>query len=87
MNGVPGAVQLLSARHPGRSRPDDGYAFPGAVGRGFRFDPAHGKGVFNDILFNLFDGHRCLVDAKYACLFARGRTKPPSEFREIVGAV
>src|SRR5712692_9025829 len=55
---VAGARQLLRGRESRGTGTHHGHALSGARGRRFRPDPTLPKGVIDDGLLNLLDGHR-----------------------------
>src|SRR5580700_5143495 len=82
-----GARQLLGASHAGRSRADYGNALASLPRRDLGHDPAFFPAAVDDRALDCFYRDRVVVDVQRAGGFARRRTDPAGEFREIVGGV
>ncbi len=83
-HSMPGLVERVRAGHARRAAADHRDLFAGAVlGRG-RADVALRERVFDHRQLVLADGHRVVVDAQHAAVFARGGAQPPGEFGEVV---
>src|SRR6266849_4511036 len=84
---VPGAGELLGSRQSRGSRADNSHLFAGTMPRRFWPDPALFKSALDDILFDLLDRDRRLIDSEHASRFARRRTDPSGELRKIIGGM
>ncbi len=87
LDRVPGAVQLSGRGEAGRSGADHGDALAGALGGHDRHDPALFERVVDDLLLDLLDRDRVVVDAEHAGFLARRRADPSGELGEVVGRV
>src|SRR5262249_41310035 len=84
---VAGARELLRASEAGRARADDRDLLPGLPRSDLGSDPALLPGVIDDLLLDLLDGHRVVVDAENTRFLARSRTDPTGELGEVVRRV
>src|SRR5580693_998894 len=85
MHVVAGAGELLGAGQTGRAGADHGDLPAGLVGSDLRLEPAIVPGAVDDGAFDGLDGDGIVVDVERAGRFARRRTNPPGEFREVIG--
>jgi len=86
-DGVADAPKLLRGCETSWTGTDDGDSFAGFECGWLGDDPAFGESAVGDGFFDLFDGHRRLIDAEDAGGFARSGADAAGEFREIVGGV
>src|SRR5690606_12712585 len=86
-DGVPGARQLLGGREAGRAGAHDGDRLASEALRRMRCHPALLEGVVDDLLLDLLDRDRRLIDAEHARRLARCGAEPTGELREVVGRV
>ena len=86
---VPGPVELLRRREPGRPTPHDGDPFARAHlrRRGLCYHPSLLEGTVDDRKFYLFDGDGLVVDGEYAGGLAGGGAEHARELGEVVGLV
>src|SRR5947207_10783848 len=84
---VPGARQLLRARHARRTGAHDGDLLARAPGRDQRRHPALVPGVVDDVLLDVLDRDRVVVDVEDARLLAGRRADAAGELGEVVGRV
>src|SRR5207247_4939698 len=84
---VPGARQLLRARHARRTGAHDGDLLARAPGRDQRRHPALVPGVVDDVLLDVLDRDRVVVDVEDARLLAGRGTDAAGELGEVVGRV
>ena len=87
MTAVSGAAQLLRRGQSCRAGTDDRDFLAGAKFRRLGTDPAFEKAALDDVLFDLLDRDRRLVDAEHARGFAGRGTDAAGELGEIVGGV
>jgi hypothetical protein len=83
-HGMTCARKLLCASHPGRPGTHDGDLFSGLARIGPRRDPTLGPRVVDDMLFDLLDRDRVVVDVEDAGLLARRGTNPAGELGKII---
>src|SRR5690606_35594273 len=81
---VPGLVELRCGGKARRARPDDGNPPPRPTGRHARLHPTLRKRALDDLLLDVLNGHRVLVDGQYTRRFTGRRTQTASELREVV---
>src|SRR5262245_50763499 len=84
---MPGPRELLGARHARGTRADHGDALAGLALRPLRRHPALGPGVIDDVLLDVLDGDRVVVDVEDARLLARRGTDAAGELGEVVRRV
>src|SRR5215204_3696208 len=87
--GVPGPVELLRCREPGRPATDDGNLPTCALlrRRGLGDDPSLLESPIDDGEFYLLYGNGLVVDGEHARGLARGGAEHPRELGEVVGLV
>src|SRR5262249_9952962 len=81
------ARQLLRAGHARGSGADDGHLLPRTPGRDLRLDPALAPGMVDDVLLDVLDGDRVVVDVEDAGFLAGRGTAAAGELGEVVGRV
>src|SRR6185369_3655801 len=84
---VAGARELLRARHAGGPGADHGDLLAGLLFRQLGHDPAFLEGVVDDVLLDVLDRDRVVVDVEDAGFLARRRTDAAGEFGEVVRRV
>ena len=83
----PARFSCAAHAKPGGSRADDRDFLASALGGRLRSDPALCQAVVDDRALDVLDRDRWPFNAEHARAFARRRTNPAGEFREIVGLV
>ncbi len=84
---VAGAVQLLRGGESRRAGADHGHLLAGARRRRLGQHPAFVPAAVDDLVLDVLDRDRRLVDAEHARAFARRRADAAGELREVVGHV
>ncbi len=84
---VPAAGKLLGEGQAGRTGADHRHLPAGLVLRPNGFDPALFEGPFGNLVLDVLDGDRVVVDGQRARRFARRGADPPGDLREVVGGV
>ena len=86
-NRMTSPAQLLRRCKTGGTGAHDRNLLPRAHFRRLRPDPALSKSPFHNVLFDLLNRYRRLVNPQHAGRFARRGTNSPGKFGEIVGGV
>src|SRR5579862_5504015 len=84
---VAGAAELLRARHPGGTGADDRDALATPPARRRRCDETRVPRVVDDVLLDVLDRDRVVVDVEDARLLARGGADAAGELGEVVRRV
>jgi hypothetical protein len=82
---VSGAVEPSGGGQPRRAAAHHRHRLPAARGRGPRTDPALGERAVRDLLLDLLDGDRRLVDGQDAGCLAWRRAEAAGELGKVVG--